>query len=396
MIHTPVTVAVGHKDGRRADDFARHVIVGLSLVIGVLTLAMDELAMPAWAWSAILAVWFAATNLSVSPLPGRTGRLLFYGCAVLTSWVLLMTVSSSGSMVVTLLIVIAAMGTYLVPMGWVLCVVLLNCLATSAYAWSAGADLIKTIASAVFYLIVHLAVVSTAYAMSREALLRAEMEQKNLELEAAGVLLEESAAASERLRISRELHDSLGHQLTVLSLELAAAQHRLEKEAAQHGEGPAVLEHLRRAGSMAKDVLADVRSTVGELRVPSQADLQQDLERLARAVPSLEIHVEVDAEVDADEEKTAVLIRVAQEIITNTIKHAGAAELALTVKWEDGTLTLSGINDGATPRNITMGNGLTGLKERLKPLGGHLTVRTTPQFTVEARLPTTHDRRLQK
>ncbi|MFH9296608.1 sensor histidine kinase [Streptomyces sp. NPDC017520] len=396
MIHTPVTVAVGHKDGRRADDFARHVIVGLSLVIGVLTLAMDELAMPAWAWSAILAVWFAATNLSVSPLPGRTGRLLFYGCAVLTSWVLLMTVSSSGSMVVTLLIVIAAMGTYLVPMGWVLCVVLLNCLATSAYAWSAGADLIKTIASAVFYLIVHLAVVSTAYAMSREALLRAEMEQKNLELEAAGVLLEDSAAASERLRISRDLHDSLGHQLTVLSLELAAAQHRLEKEAAQHGEGPAVLEHLRRAGSMAKDVLADVRSTVGELRVPSQADLQQHLERLARAVPSLEIHVEVDAEVDADEERTAVLIRVAQEIITNTIKHAGAAELALTVKLKDGTLTLSGINDGTTPRNITMGNGLTGLKERLKPLGGHLTIRTTPQFTVEARLPTTHDRRLQK
>ncbi|WP_433544988.1 sensor histidine kinase [Streptomyces sp. CA-294286] len=396
MIHTPVTVAVGHKDGRRADDFARHAIVGLSLVIGVLTLAIYELAMPAWTWSAILAVWFVATNLSVSRLPGRTGQLLFYGCAVLTSWVLLMTVSSSGSMVVTLLIVIAAMGTYLIPMGWVLCVVLLNCLVTSAYAWAAGAGLIRTIASAVFYLIVHLAVVSTAYAMSREALLRAEMEQKNLELEAAGVLLEESAAASERLRISRELHDSLGHQLTVLSLELTAAQHRLEREAAQHGEGPAVLEHLRRARGMAKDVLSDVRSTVGELRVPSQADLQQDLERLARAVPSLEIHVEVHAEVEADEEKSAVLVRVAQEIITNTIKRAGAAELALTVQSQDGTLTLSGINDGTTPRSITMGNGLTGLQERLKPLGGHLTVRTAPQFTVEARLPTTHDRRLRK
>ncbi|MEV4894776.1 sensor histidine kinase [Nonomuraea sp. NPDC055795] len=389
-------MAVGHKNGRRADDFARLAIVGLCLIIGVLTLAMDELAMPPWIWSAILAVWFAATNLSVSRLPGRTGQLLFYGCAVLTSWVLLMTVSSSGSMVVTLLIVIAAMGTYLLPMGWVLCVVSLNCLVTSAYAWSAGADLIKTIASAVFYLIVHLAVVSTAYAMSREALLQAEMEQKNVELEAAGVLLEDAAASSERLRISRELHDSLGHQLTVLSLELAAAQHRLEKEAAQHGEGPAVLEHLRRAGGLAKDVLADVRSTVGALRVPSQADLQQDLERLARPVPSLEIHVEVDAEVEADEEKSAVLVRVAQEIITNTIKHAGAAELALTVKMEDGTLTLSGINDGTTPRSITMGNGLTGLTERLKPLGGHLTIRTTPQFTVEARLPATHDRRLQK
>lgn len=396
MIHTPVAVAVGHKEGRRADDFARYAILGLSLAIGVLTLIMDELAVPVWIWSSMLVVWFAATNLSVSRLPSRTGRLLLYGCAVFASWVLLMTVSSSGSMVVVLLIVIAAMGTYLIPMRWVLCVVLSNCLLISGHAWSAGADLVEAVASAIFFLIIHLAVVFTAYAMSQEALLRAELEQKNLELEAAGVLLEDSAVSSERLRISRELHDSIGHQLTVLSLELAAAQHRLEKEAATHGEGPAVREHVRRAAGVAKDLLADVRSTVGELREPGPADLQQDLERLARAVPSLEIHVQVDAEVEADEEISAALVRVAQEIITNTIKHAGAAELALTVKVEEGTLTLSGINDGTTPPSITPGHGLTGLKERLELLGGRLTIRTTPQFTVEARLPMTHDRRLQK
>lgn len=396
MNHTPVTVAVGHKEGRRADDFARYAILGLSLAIGVLTLITDELAIPAWIWCSILVVWFAATNLSISRLPSRSGRLLLYGCAVLASWSLLITVSSSGSMVVILLIAIAAMGSYLMPMGWVLGIVLLNCLVTFGHARHTGADLVDAVASAIFYLIIHLAVVFTGYAISRETLLRVELEQKNLQLEAAAVLLEDSAAASERLRISRELHDSIGHQLTVLNLEMTAAQHRLEKEPADDREGPAVREHVRRAGSVAKGLLADVRSTVGELRAPSPADLQQDLERLARAVPSLEIHVEVDAEATADEEISSTLVRAAQEIITNTIKHAGAAELALTVKLEEDTLTLSGTNDGTTPRSITPGHGLTGLRERLEPLGGHLTIRTAPQFTVEVRLPMTHDRRLRR
>lgn len=393
MNHTPVPVGVGHKEGRRADDFARYVILGLSLAIGVLTLAVDELAVPVWIWSSILVAWFTATNLSVSRLPSRTGQLLLYGCAVLTSWALLMTVSSSGSMVVILLIAIAAMGSYLIPMRWVFCVVLLNCLVIFGHTWSAGADLVEAAASAIFYLIIHLAVVFTGYAMSRETLLRAELERKNLELEAAGVLLEDSAASSERLRISRELHDSIGHELTVLNLELAAAQHRLELAGVQHREGAAVRQHVRRAGGVAKDLLADVRSTVGELRVPSPADLQQDLERLAGAVPTLEIHVEVDAEVEADEEISATLVRAAQEIITNTIKHAKAAELALTVKLQEGTLILSGTNDGTTPRSITPGHGLTGLKERLELLGGDLRIRTAPQFTVAARLPMTRDRR---
>src|SRR5688572_14196000 len=90
MTHTQATMAVGHKDGRRADDFARYAILGLSVAIGVLTLIMDELAVPASIWFSILVVWFAAMNLSISRWPSRTGQLLLYGCAVLTSWVLLM------------------------------------------------------------------------------------------------------------------------------------------------------------------------------------------------------------------------------------------------------------------------------------------------------------------
>lgn len=102
------------------------------------------------------------------------------------------------------------------------------------------------------------------------------MEQKNLELEAAGVLLENSAATNERLRISRELHDLIGHQLTVLNLELEAAKHR---------EGSQAHQHVDQAANVAKDLLANVRTTVGELREAGPRGLQQSLERMAGAVP---------------------------------------------------------------------------------------------------------------
>lgn len=375
-------MASDRKAGRRADAFAGYAFMGLSLSLGVLTLIMDELAVPAWIWAGILAVWCITTNLSVAELLNRTGQLLLYGTAVLTSWVLLVTVSNSSTMTVMLLVAVAAVGSYLIALRWVFSIVLLNCLVIFGHGWWAGADLAEAVSTAIFYLIIHVAVVFSGYAMSRETQLRAELEQNNLELEAAGVLLADSAASAERMRISRELHDLIGHQLTVLNLELEAAKHR---------EGAAAGEHIDRAGAVAKELLADVRSTVGQLRQDHPGDLQDSLQRLAGAVPSLEIHVDVDAAVLVDEEISATLVRAAQEIITNTVKHSEATELLLTITLDEGTVTLSGINDGTPPRTITLGHGLTGLRERLELLGGHLKIHTTGHFTVEAQVPVTAD-----
>ncbi|GAA1534986.1 signal transduction histidine kinase [Microbacterium ginsengiterrae] len=393
MNRFPATVGVGHRAGRRADDLARYAILGLSLAVGVVTVISDELAVQGWLWSGVLVAWFLTTNLAVSRRPGRAVRLALYGCAVLASWALLLTVSSRGSLVVILLIAVAAIGSSLLPLPWVLAVVTANCVVVLVHAWSTGADALDGIGASIFYLVIHLAVVFTAYAMSREALLRAELEQKNVALEAASVLLEDSTAASERLRISRDLHDSIGHQLTVLNLELTAARHRLDADADLQREGPAVRAHVRRAGGVAKDLLTDVRTTVGELRAAGPVDLRRDLERLARAVPSLQIHVAVDEGIDAGEQTCAAVVRAAQEIITNTIKHAEATELELELVREEDRLVLRGANDGTIPAGITPGHGLTGLSERLALLGGELVIRTTDQFTVEARLPLDPERR---
>ena len=381
----PASAAVGRKKGRRTEAFAGRAVMGLSLGIGALTLVVDDPSIPVWLWAGLLVVWCATTSLSASELPGRSGQLLLYACAVLTSWLLVLT-AIGGGMTVILLIVVAALGSYLMPMRWVLGVVLLNCVVVFGHTWVSTADMVEAVVFASFYLIIHLATVFSTYATWRESQLRTTLEQKNLELVAAGVRLEDSAASAERLRISRELHDLIGHQLTVLNLELEAAKHR---------EGTAAREHVERAGSVAKDLLADVRSTVGELREADPGDLQQSLQRLAGAVPRLEIHVEVGAGVQPDEDVSAALVRAAQEIITNTVKHAEASELALTVELDEGTLTLKGTNDGPTPHSITPGHGLTGLKERLEPLGGSLDISTRPYFTVQVQLPLNRDRQLQ-
>lgn len=374
----------GRTESRRAEAYAGVAMFGLAVGVALISLFFDEPRIPIWAWAALLVAWFVTTGLTIN-VTNRARQLVLYGGAVVSSWALVLTSDGSSGLLAVLLIIVAAIGAEVMAMRWVVVISVLNCLLLFWHSWFFTGDLANAAAGSGFYLIIHLATSFTAYASVRDTQLRAELEQKNLQLEAASVLLEDSVASAERLRISRELHDLIGHQLTVLNLELEAAKHR---------EGPQARQHVDQAAGVAKGLLADVRATVGELRRENPGDLQQSLERLADAVPSLEIHVEVDTTVQAEEELSATLVRAAQEIITNTIKHAEATELALTVALEEGMLTLTGTNDGAAPRTITPGHGLTGLRERLEILGGTLEVHSTPHFTVAARLPMTHDRQL--
>lgn len=368
----------GGLGARLADGFAGLTILGLALVLGVLTLSVQELSIGFWPWLGLLILWAVSICVCLVGGVSRRNQVLLYLLAVGISWVLLLTVLSAGSPIVVLLVVMVGIGSYLISLRWMMGIVLLNCLIIFWHNWSQHAGFTESASSTVFYLVLQVAVSFTGYATAQEASLRAELEQKNLELEAAGVLLEDTAAAAERLRISRELHDLIGHQLTVLNLELEAAKHR----AGQRGQ-----EHVANAAAVAKDLLADVRSTVGELRESSPADLEHDLMRLAAAVPSIDIDVDVDPGLRVDEDISATMVRVAQEMITNVIKHSEATEMTVTLRHAEGGLVLRGTNDGLAPRRITWGHGLTGLKERLELHGGTLEVTTSPQFSVQAQLP---------
>lgn len=364
--------------------YSGYAIFGLCLGLGILLLALGfDPYIPVPVWIALLIGSLAAGFAAATEIFRRRTELALYYGAILGSWALVLTASDQG-MLVILLVLVAALGSYIVPIRTVMIIVILNNLVVTLHMVIHGADVVEFAVTTVFNLVIHCAAVFSTYALYRETQLREELEEKNLELEAAGILLEDSAATAERLRISRELHDAIGHQLTVLNLELEAAKHRI----AQYDDAPTELPaHIERAGEVAKELLSDVRSTVGELRDSAPGDLGRRLRRLAAAVHSLEIHIETEENLHVDDRQAAALVRAAQEIITNTVKHSGAQELSLTVRRQDPDVVLTGINDGTAPKNISLGHGLTGLRERAELLGGQLSVSSHPEFTVRFQIP---------
>ena len=195
---------------------------------------------------------------------------------------------------------------------------------------------------------------------------REEQRRLNAELRATRLLLAESARVNERTRISRELHDLLGHHLTALSLNLEVAGHITEGQAQ---------EHVRQAHTLAKLLLTDVREAVSQLRESGAIDLAAALRPLAERVPSLDIHLEMDDPLSVeDPERAHVLLRCTQEIITNAVRHAGARNLWINVARERERIVINAHDDGVggEVERILPGNGLRGMRERLAQHGGDL------------------------
>ena len=165
------------------------------------------------------------------------------------------------------------------------------------------------------------AVFVTSVVAKQQAEAREDQRRLNSELRATRTLLAESSRLAERMRISRELHDLIGHHLTALSLNLEVASHLVSGQAQ---------DHVRQAQSVAKLLLGDVREVVSQLRDEDSIDLTQALQSLIEGVPGLAIHLELPPRFSVDDPKRAqVLLRCAQEIITNTVRHAGARNLWL-------------------------------------------------------------------
>lgn len=257
-----------------------------------------------------------------------------------------------------------------------LCVVILLC--THLFS-----DRFESLMLGGFYLLIQVATAFSTATLLREKRMRIELAQAHVELKGAGILLAESSRTAERLRISRELHDLIGHQLTVLALNL---------EAARHLDDHAGRKHLERADEVARVLLRDVRGTVGEMRARS-TDLRQALEDMVDGIPGLAVDVAVDVAVDPEldlgEEQQVAFIRLAQEAVTNTIRHSEAARLTIDLALDGDQVSLVASDDGIGAPAPVLGNGLRGLRERFESLDGELAVDGTAGFTVRGRMTAT-------
>lgn len=232
------------------------------------------------------------------------------------------------------------------------------------------------------YLGISVLVFVTSTVASLQAEEREAQRRLNSELRATRALLAESSRLAERMRIARELHDVIGHHLTALSLNLEVASHLSNEPAAAH---------VRNAQSTAKHLLADVREAVSELRQDDAIDLTQALRSLTEGVPGLKVHVTMPPRFSVEDPRRAqVLLRCAQEIITNAARHSGARNLWLNFAYAEASLLgMHARDDGRGAENLRPGNGLTGMRERLAEFGGSLTVETgaSAGFALTVRLP---------
>lgn len=347
------------------------VAVALPALLGVI-----DPYIPRALWAGLLVVYVIgvlATGGVGRPWLSRAALTL----AVVASWLLVLTVPGMGLLQI-LVVVTAAVSTYVVPLPISISIAVLNTgviLLTTMLRTDGWPEAVML---AGFYLLIQLATVFSTATLLRETRMRTELAQAHVDLKAAGILLAESTRTAERLRISRELHDLIGHQLTVLTLNLEAARH-LESDAGRR--------HVERADEVARSLLRDVRATVGEMRA-QPTDLRRALEDMVEGIPGLTVDIAVDPDLDLGEEQQVAFVRLAQEAVTNTIRHSEASRLQIDLSQDGDRVTLVARDDGVGARSPVLGNGLRGLRERFEALGGELTVDGADGFVVTGRVVT--------
>ena len=212
------------------------------------------------------------------------------------------------------------------------------------------------------------------------------------ELAAMNELRVEHAASEERARIARDVHDVVAHSLTVVMLHLTGARRVLATDP------QAADEALARAESVGRDSLESIRQVMGLLRepgrevVPGIAELPSLLE--AYRAGGLAVDASVDEVRSLDPATGLVIYRVVQESLTNALRHAPGAACRVALRESAGReLTVevrNGPAPGATPTGDgRVGQGLRGMTERVRALGGELRAGRTPDggWVVVATIP---------
>ncbi|SKC58705.1 sensor histidine kinase [Krasilnikoviella flava] len=262
------------------------------------------------------------------------------------------------------------------------------------------ADVDPSAALTAYDLVTNVALTAAAVALGVAVRLAREARERSALLRELTAAQEAHAAQerlqAERLRIARDLHDTVGHHLSVVALHAGVADEAVGRD------DDAARGALARVREATSGTLDELRATVKVLREPGPPDaaLRRPAVTGLRGVdtlldPARAAGLDVEAHLDVppgalSDAVDAAAFRIVQEALTNVVRHAGARRVRVGATVADGVLRLSVTDDGrgAGPHAPT-GAGIAGMRERAGLLGGTFSARDVPGggFAVVAELP---------
>jgi signal transduction histidine kinase len=271
------------------------------------------------------------------------------------------------------------------PWRWVVYAIVLLAFTVPFYLrtgeWRSAIIASLTFIPAIVFVVIFARITLAAEQAQQEAeQLAAQLEDANHRLAAFAVQAEELATTQERNRLAREIHDNLGHYLTVVNVQIKAARAIMDNDPAKARLA------LDKAGQLTEDGLGAIRQSVSSLResplgrrsLPEAVASLIDETQTAGIVAEMRVEGRVRP---LDSRAELTLFRTAQEGLTNVRRHARASRVDLILNFEEPAEVSLLVRDnglGLDANFLESGFGILGLQERARQLGGRIEIETAP------------------
>ncbi len=371
------------------------VIITLAVVALLpLLFAQQFWALPTWQIALILLFWLlylinGTIGMRVHErfLPSLVASSVYFGLQVAIMATLLFLSRDSGNAAIWILILpIAAQS---LSRGWPFTAVIsLGLLALIWAAYFPGQSLLEgivellSIGSAILFTLIFTSIaVRESAARSEVQRLATDLREANHRLAEYAAQVEELATMRERNRVAREIHDNLGHYLTVVNVQIEAAKTVMESQPDKAQDA------LQKAQNLTQEGLAAVRRSVSALRESplENQTLADALRGLAQELNEAGLVTEITIEgtpLNRDPKVELTLYRAVQEGMTNVRKHARASRVNIWLSYTAEQTTLR-VQDNGIGADLSDEHnsrfGLIGIQERVQLLNGRMEIQTAPQ-----------------
>jgi signal transduction histidine kinase len=250
------------------------------------------------------------------------------------------------------------------------------------YGWQAGGE--TGFYLALFIANQELVLLGLGLGVLRELLEAQKLKNKTGELKVAQGRLAEQSRRDERRKIRQDLHDKMGHELAAMNINLQLLEHKFPNKSAEETST------LMQAQDSCQRLFSTLGTVVGELRIQTNAQFYDQLEQMITNVPSLKIELECEPSLKIQDDIIADnLLCCIQEALTNILKHSHAKKAWVNIHYDAGDLNVSIRDNGKSNDQIKVGNGLTGIQNRMATIGGSASSEIAEQggFQVALNLP---------